>query len=50
MATVAFWLATLLHELEFLPAADGVRLDERLRLSCEMAAPLAVTTRPRRPA
>ncbi|XP_047049966.1 cytochrome P450 78A9-like [Lolium rigidum] len=51
MATVAFWLATLLHELEFLPAADdGVRLDEKLRLSCEMAAPLAVTTRPRRPA
>ena len=50
MATVAFWLATLLHELEFLPAADPVRLDEKLRLSCEMAAPLTVTPRPRRPA
>uniref|UniRef100_A0ACD5XZG7 Uncharacterized protein n=1 Tax=Avena sativa TaxID=4498 RepID=A0ACD5XZG7_AVESA len=53
MATVAFWLATLLHELEFLPSADparGVNLDEKLRLSCEMAAPLAVTPRPRRPA
>ncbi|KAM3276945.1 hypothetical protein ACQJBY_045015 [Aegilops geniculata] len=53
MATVAFWLATLLHELEFLPSPDsarGVHLGETLRLSCEMAAPLAVTPRPRRPA
>lgn len=53
MATVAFWLATLLHELEFLPSPDpagGVNLGETLRLSCEMAAPLAVTPRPRRPA
>ncbi|TVU08839.1 hypothetical protein EJB05_42254, partial [Eragrostis curvula] len=51
MATVAFWLATLLHEFELLPATDparGVDLSEVLRLSCEMAAPLAVTVRPRR--
>ncbi|XP_062194563.1 cytochrome P450 78A9-like [Phragmites australis] len=51
MATVAFWLATLLHELELLPSPDparGVDLSEVLRLSCEMSAPLAVTVRPRR--
>ncbi|KAL6601707.1 hypothetical protein ACP70R_044927 [Stipagrostis hirtigluma subsp. patula] len=53
MATVAFWLATLLHEFELLPSPDparGVDLSEVLRLSCEMAAPLAVTVRPRRAA
>ncbi|CAL5087211.1 unnamed protein product [Urochloa decumbens] len=51
MATVAFWLATLLHEFELLPSPDparGVDLSEVLKLSCEMAAPLAVTARPRR--
>ncbi|KAL6846723.1 hypothetical protein ACP4OV_024171 [Aristida adscensionis] len=51
MATVAFWLATLLHEFELLPSPDlarGVDLSEVLRLSCEMAAPLAVTARARR--
>ncbi|KAL5201579.1 hypothetical protein ABZP36_035933 [Zizania latifolia] len=51
MATVAFWLATLLHEFELLLPPDparGVDLSEVLRLSCEMAAPLAVTARPRR--
>uniref|UniRef100_A0A0D9XFX2 Uncharacterized protein n=1 Tax=Leersia perrieri TaxID=77586 RepID=A0A0D9XFX2_9ORYZ len=51
MATVAFWLATLLHEFTLLPSSDltrGVDLSEVLRLSCEMAAPLAVTARPRR--
>ena len=46
MATVAFWLATLLHEFELLPAR-GVDLSEVLKLSCEMAVPLAVTARPR---
>lgn len=41
MATVAFWVATLLHEFEWLPAPGGaVGLSEVLRLSCEMAAPL----------
>uniref|UniRef100_A0A0E0M3P8 Uncharacterized protein n=1 Tax=Oryza punctata TaxID=4537 RepID=A0A0E0M3P8_ORYPU len=51
MATVAFWLATLLHEFTLLPSPDsahGVDLSEVLRLSCEMAAPLAVTAWPRR--
>ncbi|CAN6175096.1 unnamed protein product [Urochloa humidicola] len=53
MATVAFWLATLLHEFELLPSpnpARGVDLSEVLKLSCEMAAPLAVTARPRQEA
>lgn len=52
MATVAFWLATLLHEFELLPSPDparGIDLSEVLRLSCEMAAPLAVMARHRRP-
>ncbi|KAG8057505.1 hypothetical protein GUJ93_ZPchr0002g23164 [Zizania palustris] len=54
MATVAFWLATLLHEFHLLPPPDPARgggavdLSEVLRLSCEMAAPLPVTARPRR--
>lgn len=48
MATVAFWLATLLHEFDLHPAARGVELSEVLRLSCEMAEPLAVTAKPRR--
>ncbi|KAL5206233.1 hypothetical protein ABZP36_034442 [Zizania latifolia] len=51
MVTVAFWLATLLHEFRLLPSLDptrGVDLSEVLRLSCEMAAPLVVTPRPRR--
>ncbi|KAJ1290523.1 hypothetical protein BS78_02G250800 [Paspalum vaginatum] len=51
MATVTFWLATLLHEFELLPSPDPARavdLSEVLKLSCEMATPLAVTARPRR--
>uniref|UniRef100_A0A0E0EU33 Uncharacterized protein n=1 Tax=Oryza meridionalis TaxID=40149 RepID=A0A0E0EU33_9ORYZ len=51
MATVAFWLATLLHEFALLPSPDpahSVDLSEVLRLSCEMAAPLAVTAWPQR--
>lgn len=51
MATVAFWLATLLHEFDLLPSSDparGVQLSETLRLSCEMATPLALTPRARR--
>ncbi|KAF8759463.1 hypothetical protein HU200_010511 [Digitaria exilis] len=50
MATVAFWLATLLHEFELLPSPDPARavdLSEVLKLSCEMATPLAVAARPR---
>ncbi|XP_072963428.1 cytochrome P450 78A9-like [Typha angustifolia] len=51
-AAVGFWLASLLHEYEWLPtpAAEGkgVDLSEVLRLSCEMAAPLEARVRPRR--
>jgi cytochrome P450 family 78 subfamily A len=46
MATVGFWVATLLHEYEWLPAS-AVDLSEVLRLSCEMAAPLEARIRPR---
>ncbi|XP_062195043.1 cytochrome P450 78A9-like [Phragmites australis] len=47
MATVGFWVGTLLHEWEWLPPHDGVDLSEVLRLSCEMAAPLEARLRPR---
>ncbi|KAJ1414740.1 Cytochrome P450 [Sesbania bispinosa] len=47
LATVSFWVASLLHEYEWLPY-DGVDLSEVLRLSCEMANPLTVKLRPRR--
>jgi len=50
MTTVTAWMATLLHEFEWLPASDtgaGVDLSEVLRLSCEMAVPLEVRVRPR---
>ncbi|XP_072993070.1 cytochrome P450 78A9-like [Typha latifolia] len=50
MATVSFWVASLLHEFEWLPPSDWTRVDlsEVLRLSCEMAVPLAVKLRARR--
>ncbi|TVU48464.1 hypothetical protein EJB05_08102, partial [Eragrostis curvula] len=50
MTTVTTWMATLLHEFEWLPASDtagAVDLSEVLRLSCEMAVPLEVRVRPR---
>ncbi|RLN04964.1 cytochrome P450 78A9-like [Panicum miliaceum] len=51
MATVGFWVATLLHEFKWLPPSDepprGVDLSEVLRLSCEMAAPLEARLVPR---
>ncbi|ONL93396.1 Cytochrome P450 CYP78A55 [Zea mays] len=50
MTTVTSWMATLLHEFEWLPASDDtgdVDLSEVLRLSCEMAVPLEVRVRPR---
>ncbi|CAL5004864.1 unnamed protein product [Urochloa decumbens] len=55
MATVGFWLATLLHEFKWLPVSDedltrGVDLSEVLRLSCEMAVPLEARLVPRRAA
>ncbi|KAJ6807425.1 putative cytochrome P450 78A9 [Iris pallida] len=50
MATVTFWMATLLHEYRWLPATTtaDVELSEVLRLSCEMAKPLTVELLPRR--
>lgn len=48
-ATVCFWVATLLHEFEWVPSDQSeVDLSEVLRLSCEMANPLTVKVRPRR--
>ncbi|KAI7737236.1 hypothetical protein M8C21_012123 [Ambrosia artemisiifolia] len=48
LATVSFWVASLLQEFEFGPC-DGydVDLSEVLKLSCEMANPLRVTLRSR---
>lgn len=49
LTTVTFWVASLLHEFEFLCAVAGeVDLSEVLRLSCEMANPLVTVVRPRR--
>uniref|UniRef100_A0A0D9VP83 Uncharacterized protein n=1 Tax=Leersia perrieri TaxID=77586 RepID=A0A0D9VP83_9ORYZ len=49
MTTVTAWMATLLHEFEWTPAAAGaVDLSEVLRLSCEMAVPLEVRVSARR--
>ncbi|KAJ0235668.1 Cytochrome P450 [Hirschfeldia incana] len=50
LATVTFWVATLLHEFEWRPSvnANPTDLSEVLRLSCEMACPLVVDVRPRR--
>ncbi|KAJ8748567.1 hypothetical protein K2173_003468 [Erythroxylum novogranatense] len=49
LTTVTFWVASLLHEYEWLPS-DGntVDLSEVLKLSCEMASPLTVKVRSRR--
>ncbi|KAF2324927.1 hypothetical protein GH714_021325 [Hevea brasiliensis] len=49
LTTVTFWVASLLHEFEWLPSDDNtVDLSEILGLSCEMANPLTVKVRPRR--
>ncbi|XP_062091325.1 cytochrome P450 78A3-like [Humulus lupulus] len=51
LTTVCFWVASLLHEFEWLPIPNGqsgVDLSEVLKLSCEMANPLTVQVRPRR--
>ena len=49
LTTVSFWVASLLHEFEWLPSDHStVDLSEVLRLSCEMANPLSVKVRPRR--
>ncbi|XP_071716613.1 cytochrome P450 78A9-like [Rutidosis leptorrhynchoides] len=49
LATVSFWVATLLHEFK-LERCDryDVDLSEILKLSCEMANPLHITLQPRR--
>ncbi|KAG9452595.1 hypothetical protein H6P81_005499 [Aristolochia fimbriata] len=48
LATVTFWVASLLHEFEWLESeASPVSLGEVLRLSCEMSCPLNVKVRPR---
>ncbi|KAK4268911.1 hypothetical protein QN277_022138 [Acacia crassicarpa] len=48
-ATVTFWVASLLHEFQWLPSDEAdVDLSEVLRLSSEMANPLMVKVCPRR--
>ncbi|KAE8664915.1 Cytochrome P450 78A6 [Hibiscus syriacus] len=50
LTTVSFWVATLVHEFEWLPSDEITPdLSEVLRLSCEMANPLRVNVGPRRP-
>ncbi|XVF10314.1 hypothetical protein REPUB_Repub07fG0172000 [Reevesia pubescens] len=49
LATVSFWVGSLLHEFEWVQSNDNpVDLTERLRLSCEMANPLKVKVHTRR--
>ncbi|KAK9279115.1 hypothetical protein L1049_012790 [Liquidambar formosana] len=49
LTTVSFWVASLLHEFEWVPSDQGpVDLKELLKLSCEMANPLTVKVHPRR--
>ncbi|KAK3036092.1 hypothetical protein RJ639_029845, partial [Escallonia herrerae] len=49
LTTVTFWVASLLHEFEWVRCDQRpVDLSEVLRLSCEMANPLAVRVHPRR--
>ncbi|PKI78960.1 hypothetical protein CRG98_000601 [Punica granatum] len=48
LTTVTYWVASLLHEFDWLPTDDRqVDLSEVLKLSCEMANPLTVIPRPR---
>ncbi|KAK4601170.1 hypothetical protein RGQ29_010649 [Quercus rubra] len=49
LTTVTFWVATLLHEFEWVKSDQTpVDLSEVLKLSCEMANPLTVKVNPRR--
>jgi len=49
LTTVTFWVATLLHEFEWVQSGDNpVDLSEVLKLSCEMANPLSVKVKARR--
>ncbi|TVU25420.1 hypothetical protein EJB05_27915, partial [Eragrostis curvula] len=47
LATVHLWLASLLREFEWAPAAQPVKLTECLRLSMEMKKPLVCRAVPR---
>uniref|UniRef100_A0A2P2IN73 Cytochrome P450 n=2 Tax=Rhizophora mucronata TaxID=61149 RepID=A0A2P2IN73_RHIMU len=48
LATVTFWVGTLLHEFKWTQSEhDPVDLSELLRLSCEMANPLTVNVQRR---
>lgn len=54
LATVTFWVGTLLHEFEWFgpggpgeSGSDQVDLSEVLKLSCEMKNPLTVKVKPR---
>ncbi|KAJ7951359.1 Cytochrome P450 [Quillaja saponaria] len=49
LATVNHWMASLLHQFEWLPSDQNtIDLSEVLRLSCEMANPLTVKLRPKK--
>ncbi|GMH17318.1 hypothetical protein Nepgr_019159 [Nepenthes gracilis] len=49
LATVSFWVASLLHEFEWVAARSAAGdLSEVLKLSCELANPLEVHVRHRR--
>lgn len=49
LTTVSFWVATLLHEFEWVQSDHSpVDLSEVLKLSCEMANPLTVKVKTRR--
>ncbi|KZV21917.1 hypothetical protein F511_05607 [Dorcoceras hygrometricum] len=48
MTTVTYWVARLLHDIEFMASGPSVDLSEVLRLSCEMAHPLQIRAKLRR--
>ncbi|CAO2835421.1 unnamed protein product [Amaranthus hypochondriacus] len=50
LATVSFWVASLLHEYEWVTSSKDATVDlsEVLKLSCEMAHPLTVRVQSRR--
>ncbi|KAL9234576.1 hypothetical protein vseg_009432 [Gypsophila vaccaria] len=48
LTAVTFWMASLLHEFEWVSVGDEVDMSEVLKLSCEMARPLTVRVTPRR--
>uniref|UniRef100_A0A7N1A0G8 Cytochrome P450 n=1 Tax=Kalanchoe fedtschenkoi TaxID=63787 RepID=A0A7N1A0G8_KALFE len=50
LATVSYWVASMMHEFEWLPVKDGAAVDltERLKLSSEMKEALKARIRGRR--